>query len=837
MNLTKANATSSFWQPLETGSLTIDDPAIARVLVLDADGWCYVDAPVQHETTLAFTVRGMAGRHQVYALDARGATVAKATITLRPRTSLCCDAGPYTRLAERMVQLIEGYHETFFPVINGRMYRMYIIWTRDHVYTLKAMKYYQADVQSGMDYWLETQNENGMFWDCIHPNKEYPGRTCFGEALGEGWFRYDEGGKWIVRRVPILADTEFVITEGVWYAWKASGDDAWLARQLPRLEKALAYNSSDPLRWSTSHGLVKRSMCMDGWDFANPNYIHGPDVRCLYPDDPQFFFHGDNSGLYASYWRMAEMYAHLGNSERAEELREAGEALRQRANEKLFFDNTYGHMIPETLDETALYAMMGDERQRMSFGLGYTLNRKLPTHAMAVKILDEFRRRGAAQQAESFAEWFTMDPPYTLEQWQQPDSLPGHYMNGGISPVLAGELAKAAFDHGREAYGVDILERLWALSERDGGYLHDTYRRQPYPMEEPHYHFHGIDLRDVANRGLSEGAHAGVLAWLDEGENDMRELPSGRRQFGRIAFDILDPAQNDGKAVLLLSSHKPDTPRAVTIPLARGQAQSLWFLQTTGGVAARNSVVGWYDIRYADDTSERIWLCFGTEIACWWGMGDNYVNAQNTRVAWRGANGEAQNVGLYMFGWANPYPEKTITAIHAEVPPGEDGGGVLLAGISLSDSPVAFETPIRSHGLPACWAQAAVYYAVAEGLAGIEDTDEGFRQVLISPRWSASQADDAEITLHYPASDGYCSYRYHRQAAEQCLTLDITGSFSQARVHCLLPAGQQARQVTVDGVELSFTNVTIEASGYVDFTLDCLPRSPITIMYEALPGK
>ena len=50
----------------------------------------------------------------------------------------------------------------------------------------------------------------------------------------------------------------------------------------------------------------------------------------------------------------------------------------------------------------------------------------------------------------------------------------GDYMNGGISPLLAGELAKGAFDHGMEAYGVDILERLWTLSQRDGGYLHDT---------------------------------------------------------------------------------------------------------------------------------------------------------------------------------------------------------------------------------------------------------------------------------------------------------------------------------------------------------------------------
>lgn len=833
ITLTKSNLTTSNWLPLESGTLTVDDPTITRIRITDADGQCYVDASIHVMQTLAFAVRGMAGRHQVRALNARGEMVAQCTLVLRPHTSLRCNAGPYTRLAERLAQLIEVYHETLYPRIDGRIYRMFIIWTRDHVYTLKAMKYYLEDVKSGLEYWLETQNDNGMFWDCIHPNQEYPGRTCFGEALGEGWFRYDDGGKWIVRRVPILADTEFVITEGVWYAWKASGDDAWLAAQLPRLEKALRYNNSDPVRWSTPFGLVKRSMCMDGWDWANPKYTHGPDVRCLYPGDPQFLFHGDNSGLYASYWRMAEMYAHLGNTQRADELRTEGEAFRQRANDTLFFDNTYGHMIPETLDPAEVYAEYGDERERMSFSLGYTINRKLPTHAMAVKILDEYRRRGEAQRAESFAEWWTMDPPYTPAQWIQPDSLPGEYMNGAICPLVAGELAKAAFDHGREAYGVDILARLWTLSERDGGELFNMYRRQPYPQEEPRYQFQFVDLSAFANRGLREGAHPSVTAWLDEGENDMRELPNGRQQFGRIEFDLLDPAHNDGRAVMLLSSQKPETPRIATIPLAGKRAQSLWFLQATGSPAARNSVLGWYDVEYTDGTVERIWLRYGEEIACWWGPADRQVNAATTRVAWRGANGQTSHVGLFMYGWSNSHPEKPIIAIHAEVLPDHDAGGLLLAGMSLSDGPVEFETRIRSNGLPDCWTQAAVYYAVAEGLAGIEDTGESFRHVQISPRWSASQADEADITLHYPASDGYCSYRYRHDAHANRLTLEITGSFTDALVHCLLPAGKRAYRVTIDSVEQSFTQVAVEASSYADFVLDGFPLGAICIDYEA----
>jgi hypothetical protein len=48
----------------------------------------------------------------------------------------------------------------------------------------------------------------------------------------------------------------------------------------------------------------------------------------------------------------------------------------------------------------------------------------------------------------------------------------GAYVNGGIMPLVGGELAKAAFDHGYEEYGVDILKRYHALvSERCETYL------------------------------------------------------------------------------------------------------------------------------------------------------------------------------------------------------------------------------------------------------------------------------------------------------------------------------------------------------------------------------
>ena len=57
-----------------------------------------------------------------------------------------------------------------------------------------------------------------------------------------------------------------------------------------------------------------------------------------------------------------------------------------------------------------------------------------------------------------------MDPSYKPEQWpgQHTNTAgcpEGEYMKWRIRPIIAGEIAKAAFDHGCEEYGVDILRQ------------------------------------------------------------------------------------------------------------------------------------------------------------------------------------------------------------------------------------------------------------------------------------------------------------------------------------------------------------------------------------------
>ena len=287
--LTKTATETSFWRPLERGEVVTSAAGAAEVSVTDGAGQAYFRSSLSAGLPVAFAARGHAGWHHARVLDGKGKTLATARFRVQPETHIRCGTESFGDLALLMQRSMLQFDE-YYPwwEINGKMHRMLVCWGRDHVYTLKSRKYFLGDVQSGMDYWLDSQEPSGMFWDCIHKNPNYPGHAWFGEALGEGFFRYDDDMKYIVRRIPVEADCEYLYTEGVWHAWKASGDDGWMAKQLPRLELALTYNTSHPTRWSEKRGLVRRSFCMDSWDFVNPHYCSG-DHRRINPGDAQFF--------------------------------------------------------------------------------------------------------------------------------------------------------------------------------------------------------------------------------------------------------------------------------------------------------------------------------------------------------------------------------------------------------------------------------------------------------------------------------------------------------------------------------------------------------------------
>jgi hypothetical protein len=126
----------------------------------------------------------------------------------------------------------------------------------------------------------------------------------------------------------------------------------------------------------------------------------------------------------------------------------------------------------------------------------------------------------------------------------------------------------------------------------------------------------------------------------------MRQISVGTRQLLGIPFELIDPARNGGKAVLTLGSKKfPAGPLSATARLD-GKARSLYFLHTAAWSGGHMAT---YVVHYAD------------------------------------------GVGLLIFGWDNPQPDKVIRDIELKSLNGD--GIVVVAAITASDKPVRLPDP------------------------------------------------------------------------------------------------------------------------------------------------
>lgn len=837
ISLSKGNSSTLMFAPLEECTVRVQGAPIESICAVDGEGRSYYECPVQPGGEVTFRVRGTAGCQRVLGMDQDGSPVAYVDFVLQPETGLECGDAPWGWLVRFLMGHIEHKSNRRPHVIAGRFYNFFNSWLRDHTHTMKAHKYRARELKSGVEFFLERQQPNGMIWDDVH--QVHGNAGAIAHMLGEPWFEYEPDRNFVCRRIPCEADVEFLLAECVHHVWKATGDDFWMAAQLPKVEKAIEYITSDDKRWNAEAGLVKRPWTMDSWDFVHPATLGGiRDARQI-PDGPLFYFYGDNAGVYAACKSLAEMWAAVGGDERAEAWNARAEALRERANDRLWMGEHYAHMVPEDPDRDWKQMLGFDDTVALSFSHGYALNRGLTTHEMAVRVLKEYQRRREHHKDTDTAEWYSIDPMVPIEVW--PKHPPGRYMNGAVSPVVAGELARAAFEHGMEDYAVDMLRRLWDIFQRDEvGELAAFYHRWP---EDPYYtepNCTPLDLSAAATVGLENGAHEGVPGWSGESDNDMRNLPVGECKYNGVAFNVVDPADNGGRAVVCIGHADADHVReSAVVPAGGRKARAVWFLhaQNTG----TRGLQAVYTVVYEDGTEEPILVHGGEQVGSFWQPDQPAYMSRGTKgnaqskavpgvkVAWRGENPTYPDVGIYQFGWNNPHPEQAIRSIRLEAAP--HSARTLVAAISLADTPVGFPIPFHQGGLPDTWSNAAVVYAILEGLCGIEDADRAFRKARVSPRWAATDQDRAKAVVHYPASNGYCAYELVHEPEEARFTLDITGNAETFDVHLLMPAGMAAASVRMRNFEFSFDNTRIEGSCYADFTLNGCPDAHIEVRY------
>lgn len=358
--------------------------------------------------------------------------------------------------------LCDGAMRTYERVFmyNDRLIRTSPHWIRDYILTLKGLKYIQGDVVSFPNLLLEKQHESGFFYEIVAPVTDMHSGVAPSKddirIVDEPYRKHEEGCAFGLVRLELEADIEYLMVEGCYQIWQATGDDQWLRNALPHLERGLQYMTSSPIRWDEKYQLVKRPHTLDTWDFTNR--ASSQFYRMITPEDPMGFFHGDNTGLYYAKTLMAKMYRYFDMTKEAERHEQEAQDLRKRVMDKLWNGKFFRHFL--MLDE-ADYGV--DETWQMSLSNAYALNRGILTLEEKKSVLAAYR--ACREKYHGVLDDFrNLDPPYPHFYLV----TPGAYVNGGIAPFVAGQLAQAAFESGEEEYGADILDRIGCKFLQDG---------------------------------------------------------------------------------------------------------------------------------------------------------------------------------------------------------------------------------------------------------------------------------------------------------------------------------------------------------------------------------
>ncbi len=390
------------------------------------------------------------------------------TFRVDAATKIESDAGGYGKMWLQMESMIRRTRTMY--VLHGEPMTFYVPWVRDNVHVMKAFKYWEPEIASLPEHFLKLQRPDGMIFDYIRPAGFAAERM---EVFGPRYYWVDEEEDFRYDRLPDEADVEYLLIEGIYTSWQTTGDDAWMARQLPGMEKAVEYMMTDPIRWSEEFGLVKRAYTIDTWDFKffgfdRKHLKTGAEVQDavfnVHDDTPMCIMHGDNSGMYQACRQMATMFGALGNEEKRAEYDAKAEMFRANTDEHCWNGRYYDHWVPVTpleMDQGGV-----DGCKVLSLSNPYDVNRGLPDQEKSAAIVRTYMDLREKLKDTHFAEWLSAYPCW-------PKGFSGieadTYVNGGIIIIVAGELAKAAFHHGFEEYGADILNRVNALLQKHWG--------------------------------------------------------------------------------------------------------------------------------------------------------------------------------------------------------------------------------------------------------------------------------------------------------------------------------------------------------------------------------
>ncbi len=221
-----------------------------------------------------------------------------------------------------------------------------------------------------------------------------------------------------------------------------------------------------------------------------------------------------------------------------------------------------------------------------------------------------------------------------------------------------------------------------------------------------------VDLSPFANRALAdETPDDGAGGWTDQGPTgDLGSFPTGTNNYAGVPFNVPatpasagGPKETDKSIIVLSCKDRPGAdklPTEVTIPLGR-KLEGLCFLHSCA-YSGSGTMVGLYQIQYADGGKTDIPLCADVSIRDWAGTPGPLPREKGTSsaVAWTGSCKMFSMIGVYRMTWVNPRPDAPIQALRFAHPSGQAVPILMaLTTIVAADQKVASDAAQKARDL------------------------------------------------------------------------------------------------------------------------------------------
>ena len=505
------------------------------IVVVDGAGREYYRT--EAAANISFLIGGALGRQTALLLEKNGAIADEISFFVDCSTELRDEGAVYSELLKAVLWTMMSWSgNSPVSVIHhkDRAYQLFAGWIFDHTLILKGMKYFWPNVKDAIDFFAETQREDGMIWENCYPAT--PDKNFFDWKFNyDGFIRRFGDGFWQLRRAPVESHVEQYFVEGMYATWKATGDTDWMKGRVDNAVRALRQVTQSPYRWSEKYQLMHRGFTIDTWDYVSDDQQRfGGSVFMVYLGKSEFgIFHGDNTNLILQSRNLAEMLKVAGRAQDALEFETLADNVEKRLNALAWNGSFYTHWIAENPDYKPDVGV--DMSTQVSLSNAYALNRGI-SHDKSVAILKTYQRIRREMPPTSPGEYYGIYPPFQKNFTKNEPGLVWEYCNGGVLNVVGGELAHGAFEHGYESYGADILARIKKVADRYHGYLPVTQRGKA--AETPQRSFQQINIRSQANASYGKGV-ASVASWSNQAEMNLAGLPAGRREFQGVPFDVL----------------------------------------------------------------------------------------------------------------------------------------------------------------------------------------------------------------------------------------------------------------------------------------------------------